>query len=148
MADINEDSSKAQKRDDIGQYQPDEHTINEDPDSALERDEHICRKMANMTVRIVVFLLAIGCLVFGKLSFLSLARDIKILSDSEETACGKAEAYWRMYWVMIIPYLLCLLRYIWHGLGKPRLQFQFPWPSMRSIQKVSQNTINVDFLPA
>lgn len=119
---------------DIGQHEKaDEHMNYKELDAELENDSFLYRNAAKWAVRILLFLLALGSLLFGKVSFVSLAQDIKNLTDVEGW-CMKAEAYWRMYLVVTIPYALCLLRCIWQGLGKPRIRF--PWPSKRQIPKV------------
>ena len=119
---------------DIGQREkPDHHMNDKLLEEEFERDNFYYRRSAKMVVRILLFFFALGSLLYGKVAFVSLAQDIKNLTDSD-ASCAKGQAYWRMYWVVVIPYFLCLLRCIWQSLGKPRLRF--PWPSKRHLPKV------------
>jgi hypothetical protein len=119
---------------DIGQNEkPDQHMKDELLEEELEKDNFYCRKAGKWIVRIVLFFLALASLLFGKVAFVSLAQDIKNLTDTD-ASCQKGQAYWRMYWAVVIPYFVCLLRCIWHSLGKPRLRF--PWPSKGQLVQV------------
>ena len=134
MAQNLEASCQSQSELDIGQHEePDQHMKDELLAEELEKDNFYFRKAGKWVVRILLFFLALASLLFGKVAFVSLARDIKNLNDTD-ASCGRGQSYWRMYWVVVIPYFLCLLRCVWKSLGKPRLRF--PWPSKRQLPKV------------
>ena len=112
------------------QEKADEHMKNYDLDKEIEKDNLIGRQCVKGVFWILVVIAATGCFFFGKLSFMSLAQDIKILEGRD-----RARAIWRMFWILVIPYGLCWLRCIWNGFGKSRMYF--PWPNWKSTLKVS-----------
>lgn len=89
----------------------------------LDDDRKKARKAVTRLVGFVVFCLTFFSMLFAKLSFVSLAHDIKRQtnhshgnhSNNETTNCRKSKAYWNMYWVIIVPYVFCWLRCVWQS---------------------------------
>ena len=142
-----------------GNTVPETTAAEEDPDdNLLDKELHDDRvrgrQLAKFVVGFIVFLLTFSSMLFSKLSFVSLAHDIGVQhndtfstiryndssqSCNETSKYWKAQAYWRMYWVIFIPYAFCLLRCAWQSLGKPR--FRFPWPSRGLFAKVRDDAM-------
>ena len=99
--------------------------------------------VAKIFARTFLFLLALGSMMFAKVSFVSLAHDIKNQSELSDE-CPKAQAYWRMYWIVIIPKGFGVLRCFWHVFRKPGSKF--PWPKSVIFWKVGEYSCQGDIL--
>ena len=95
------------------------------------------------TVRLLLFSVSLVSLVFAKLSFAAMARElingsIYETSDAyhEKSQTSKTGSFWRLVFVLVIPNIFSLIRCMWCGLIS-RTNREFPWPVKRSVIGVS-----------
>lgn len=99
-------------------------------------------RIVRHVVRVVVFIVVLGCLVLAKLSFVAMSQRFNDTrpnpADESDTRWKgmRAANFWRILIALIIPSVLSFLRCVWCGLIS-RTRKNYPWPSKSAIVVVS-----------
>ena len=101
-------------------------------------------------VRLVLFVVVLGCLVLSKLSFVALAQRFNetmptsVKQTDSMFQVKKAANFWRLLIALMIPNLFSFARCIWCGLIS-RTRRNYPWPSKPAILAVSDRFVVTGF---